>query len=53
MESSFVLFGMFASLMLLMLSGAGLAFVLGAIAFLATATLWKFKRADRHRVEHV
>lgn len=40
MESSFVLFGMFASLMLLMLSGAGLAFVLGAIAFLATATLW-------------
>ncbi|UOA16511.1 TRAP transporter large permease [Sulfitobacter dubius] len=40
MESSFVLFGMFASLIVLMLSGAGLAFVLGAIAFLATATLW-------------
>lgn len=40
MESSLVLFGMFASLILLMLSGAGLAFVLGAIAFLATATLW-------------
>ncbi|PKP63616.1 MAG: TRAP transporter permease DctM/Q, partial [Alphaproteobacteria bacterium HGW-Alphaproteobacteria-8] len=40
MESSFVLVGMFASLMVLMLSGAGLAFVLGAIAFLATATLW-------------
>ncbi|UOA33768.1 C4-dicarboxylate TRAP transporter large permease protein DctM (plasmid) [Sulfitobacter sp. DSM 110093] len=40
MESSLVLFGMFASLIVLMLSGAGLAFVLGAIAFLATATLW-------------
>ena len=40
MESTFVLVGMFASLMVLMLSGAGLAFVLGAIAFLATATLW-------------
>jgi len=40
MESSLVLFGMFASLILLMLTGAGLAFVLGAIAFLATATLW-------------
>jgi len=40
MESSLVLIGMFASLIVLMLSGAGLAFVLGAIAFLATATLW-------------
>jgi len=40
MESSFVLVGMFASLIVLMLSGAGLAFVLGGIAFLATATLW-------------
>ncbi|MFG6586947.1 TRAP transporter large permease subunit [Sulfitobacter sp. MOLA879] len=40
MESSFVLIGMFASLIALMLSGAGLAFVLGGIAFLATATLW-------------
>lgn len=40
MESSFVLLGMFASLVLLMLTGAGLAFVLGAIAFLATILLW-------------
>ena len=40
MESSFVRVGMFASLIVLMLSGAGLAFVLGGIAFLATATLW-------------
>ena len=40
MESTFILVGMFASLVLLMLSGAGLAFVLGAIAFLATATIW-------------
>jgi tripartite ATP-independent transporter DctM subunit len=40
MESSFVLTGMFASLVLLMLTGAGLAFVLGAIAFLATIFLW-------------
>lgn len=40
MESSLVLIGMFSALMMLMLSGAGLAFVLGAIAFLATATLW-------------
>tara|TARA_R110002049_G_scaffold307712_2_gene509038 strand:+ start:11009 stop:12331 length:1323 start_codon:yes stop_codon:yes gene_type:complete len=40
MESSLVLVGMFSALMVLMLSGAGLAFVLGAIAFLATATLW-------------
>jgi len=40
MESSFVLIGMFASLVLLMLTGAGLAFVLGAIAFLATIFLW-------------
>jgi tripartite ATP-independent transporter DctM subunit len=40
MESSFILVGMFASLVLLMLTGAGLAFVLGAIAFLATVTIW-------------
>ncbi|WP_333828806.1 TRAP transporter large permease [Pararhodobacter sp.] len=40
MESSFVLIGMFASLVLLMLTGAGLAFVLGAIAFLSTIALW-------------
>jgi tripartite ATP-independent transporter DctM subunit len=40
MESSLVLVGMFSALIVLMLSGAGLAFVLGAIAFLATATLW-------------
>ena len=40
MESTFILVGMFASLVLLMLTGAGLAFVLGAIAFLATATIW-------------
>ena len=40
MESSIILIGMFASLVLLMLTGAGLAFVLGAIAFLATIFLW-------------
>ena len=40
MESSIILIGMFASLVLLMLTGAGLAFVLGAIAFLATILLW-------------
>ena len=36
MESSLTLILMFASLILLMLTGTGLAFVLGAIAFLAT-----------------
>ncbi|MDP3339298.1 TRAP transporter large permease subunit [Frigidibacter sp.] len=40
MESSFVLLFMFASLILLMLTGAGLAFVLGAIAFVSTILLW-------------
>jgi tripartite ATP-independent transporter DctM subunit len=40
MESSLVLGGMFISLVILMLSGAGLAFVLGAIAFLSTILLW-------------
>lgn len=40
MESSAILLGMFLSLVLLMLTGAPLAFVLGAIAFLATITLW-------------
>lgn len=40
MESSVILFGMFVSLIILMLSGAGLAFVLGAIAFLTTIMNW-------------
>jgi tripartite ATP-independent transporter DctM subunit len=40
MESSFVLLFMFTSLILFMLSGAGLAFVLGAIAFISTILLW-------------
>ena len=40
MESSAILLGMFLSLVLLMLTGAPLAFVLGAIAFLMTITLW-------------
>lgn len=40
MESTLVLILMFASLVVLMLTGAGLAFVLGAIAFLVTALLW-------------
>lgn len=40
MESGFVLVGMFAALIALMLTGAGLAFVLGAIAFLTTILVW-------------
>jgi tripartite ATP-independent transporter DctM subunit len=40
MESSLVLLFMFTSLMVFMLSGAGLAFVLGAIAFISTILLW-------------
>ncbi|MCA1299397.1 TRAP transporter large permease [Stappia indica] len=40
MESSLILVGMFSALVLLMLTGTGLAFVLGAIAFLATVVLW-------------
>ncbi|GGE87790.1 TRAP transporter large permease subunit [Stappia taiwanensis] len=40
MESSLILVGMFSALVLLMLTGTGLAFVLGAIAFLATVLLW-------------
>jgi len=40
MESSFVLLFMFTSLVAFMLSGAGLAFVLGAIAFISTILLW-------------
>jgi tripartite ATP-independent transporter DctM subunit len=40
MTSSFILIGMFSSLVALMLSGAGLAFVLGAIAFLSTILIW-------------
>ncbi|MFC4214848.1 TRAP transporter large permease subunit [Pseudophaeobacter arcticus] len=40
MESSFVLLFMFTSLIAFMLSGAGLAFVLGAIAFISTVLLW-------------
>lgn len=40
MESSFVLIGMFLALIIVMLSGAGLAFVLGGIAFFATIVLW-------------
>lgn len=40
MESSFVLLFMFTSLIVFMLSGAGLAFVLGAIAFISTILLW-------------
>ncbi|WP_026480947.1 TRAP transporter large permease subunit [Ahrensia sp. 13_GOM-1096m] len=40
MTSSFILIGMFSSLVALMLSGAGLAFVLGAIAFLSTIFIW-------------
>ncbi|TQV72442.1 TRAP transporter large permease [Denitrobaculum tricleocarpae] len=40
MESAAILLGMFLSLVLLMLTGAPLAFVLGAIAFLATILLW-------------
>ena len=40
MEGNLVLIGMFAALVALMLTGAGLAFVLGAIAFLATIAVW-------------
>ena len=40
MESNLVLLGMFAALVVLMLTGAGLAFVLGAIAFLTTILVW-------------
>ena len=40
MEGNLVLIGMFAALIALMLTGAGLAFVLGAIAFLATIAVW-------------
>ena len=40
MESSLILLFMFASLVAFMLSGAGLAFVLGAIAFISTVVLW-------------
>ncbi|MBN7787076.1 TRAP transporter large permease subunit [Ponticoccus gilvus] len=40
MESSMILAFMFVSLVIFMLSGAGLAFVLGAIAFISTILLW-------------
>lgn len=40
MESSLTLAFMFVSLILLMLTGAALAFVLGAIAFISTMLLW-------------
>nr|WP_321509232.1 TRAP transporter large permease subunit [uncultured Celeribacter sp.] len=40
MESSLILLFMFSSLIAFMLSGAGLAFVLGAIAFISTILLW-------------
>ena len=40
MESSLILLFMFSSLVVFMLSGAGLAFVLGAIAFISTILLW-------------
>ncbi|WP_138472708.1 TRAP transporter large permease subunit [Poseidonocella sp. HB161398] len=40
MESAMILGFMFASLVLLMLTGAALAFVLGAIAFVSTILLW-------------
>lgn len=40
MESSYILLGMFTALVVLMLSGTGLAFVLGAIAFLSTIFIW-------------
>ncbi|MCE8418349.1 TRAP transporter large permease [Rhodovulum sulfidophilum] len=39
-ESSLVLVFMFTALVAFMLSGAGLAFVLGAIAFISTILLW-------------
>ncbi|MFN3209072.1 MAG: TRAP transporter large permease subunit [Roseovarius sp.] len=40
MESSLILTFMFSALVVFMLSGAGLAFVLGAIAFISTIALW-------------
>ncbi|WP_126979148.1 TRAP transporter large permease [Frigidibacter oleivorans] len=40
MESTLILTFMFVSLVVFMLSGAGLAFVLGAIAFISTILLW-------------
>jgi len=40
MESTMILAFMFVSLIVFMLSGAGLAFVLGAIAFISTILLW-------------
>jgi tripartite ATP-independent transporter DctM subunit len=40
MESTLILIFMFMSLVAFMLSGAGLAFVLGAIAFISTVLLW-------------
>lgn len=40
MSSSFILLGMFVSLICLMLTGAPLAFVLGAIAFSTTIIAW-------------
>ncbi|MCP1200523.1 TRAP transporter large permease subunit [Notoacmeibacter sp. MSK16QG-6] len=40
MESSLILLFMFTALIVFMLSGAGLAFVLGAIAFISTILLW-------------
>ncbi|WP_233544810.1 TRAP transporter large permease [Pseudooceanicola sediminis] len=40
MESTLTLAFMFLSLIVFMLSGAGLAFVLGAIAFISTILLW-------------
>ncbi|MEP0519230.1 MAG: TRAP transporter large permease subunit [Hyphomicrobiales bacterium] len=41
MSSSVILTGMFISLIALMLTGAPLAFVLGAIAFLTTIIVWE------------
>ena len=41
MSSSVILIGMFTCLVALMLTGAPLAFVLGAIAFLTTITVWE------------
>lgn len=40
MESTLILIFMFVSLVLFMLAGAGLAFVLGGIAFFSTILLW-------------
>ncbi len=41
MESTLILFFMFASLVAFMLSGLGLAFVLCAIAVISTVLLWR------------